>query len=522
MKKILFVVLILALTTVTAQAQFNLDSLFRVSVGGEAGYQRLKNLSSYHAEGEVNLNGMVGQFSQFFVPPTNFYMEINFGGFRLVQAYDGETAWQMDQNGHVSELHGYERISLLSNIYFESFSYLFPSRVEGTFAYRGHTYKNTIPCHEVVFYPLNEDTVTVYYYMPTGLSMFMSGKLDNISMLTRVDDFRDVDGVKLPFHSRAEAEGVNLFTEMKVASVRFDEPFNPDIFKMPTTGAADFRFPDGDSLVTIPFDYRQGHIYIKAQINGAISSWFILDSGASGNIFDRNAVAELNLPVTGQLPAKGIGGYDQVDLVKTDSVSIGSLTLYNQVAGTTDLTGIGKVGTDGLPFGGVLGYDFLSRFPLMIDYQQGIITVFNPDEFTPPAGGATVEFHLTTQVPTIKAELNSLPGDFIIDLGNPFGLILHDNFVRENDLLVRLDDIQEITGNYGGVGGAVAGKTAYAAVFKIGDILIRSLRVILPEGSSGLSGSEEIDGNIGNLVLENFKVLFDYARNRIILYESAL
>ena len=57
-------------------------------------------------------------------------------------------------------------------------------------------------------------------------------------------------------------------------------------------------------------------------------------------------------------------------------------------------------------------------------------------------------------------------------------------------------------------------------MFKIGDILIRSLRVILPEDSTGLSGSEEIDGNIGNLLLENFRVLFDYKRYRVIFYDA--
>jgi len=520
MKKIIFILFISLLSAAPTLAEFDLDSLFKVSVGGEEGYQRLKNLTSYHAEGEISLNGMVGRISQFFVPPNKYYMEINFGDFRLVQAYDGETAWQMDQNGFVSEMHGYEKINLLSNIYFESFSYMFPSRIEGSYQYRGHTYKNTVPCHEVVFYPLNEDTVTIYYYIPSGLSKFMSGRLDNVTMLTTVDDYRDVSGVKLPFYSRAEAESVNLYTEIKVDSVRFDEPFDTVIFSKPLSGETDFRFPGEDSLVTIPMDYRQGHIYIKASINGVMSAWFILDSGASGNILNESAVAELNLPVAGELPAKGIGGYDKVDLLKTDSISIGRLTLYNQVAGATDLSGIGKAGTDGLPFGGVLGYDFLSRFPVMINFQKSVITVFNPETFEPPEEGAVIDFHLIMQVPTIEAELNSNPGNFIIDLGNPFGLILHDNFVRANDLLEKLDDIKDIDRGYAGVGGAVGGKTAYAAVFKIGDIMIRSLRVILPEESDGLSGSEEIDGNIGNLLLENFRVLFDYSRNRVILYDT--
>jgi hypothetical protein len=123
-------------------------------------------------------------------------------------------------------------------------------------------------------------------------------------------------------------------------------------------------------------------------------------------------------------------------------------------------------------------------------------------------------------VPTVRGELNGIPGDFIVDLGNAFGLIIHQRFAQVNELEKKLDDIRDDLRAFGGIGGSLSGKTAFAATFKVGDILIQSLRVILPDSSAGLAGSQELAGNIGNLILENFNLLFDYKNSRLIFYDA--
>ncbi len=171
-------------------------------------------------------------------------------------------------------------------------------------------------------------------------------------------------------------------------------------------------------------------------------------------------------------------------------------------------------------FGGLLGYDFLARFPVLVNYRQKKLTVYNPDSFSPPNGGKEVDFYLTMQVPTVSGELNGITGDFIVDLGNSLGLIIHNRFMRDNNLLGTLDDIQDNNKLFGGIGGAVGGKNAYAATFKMGEIMFNSLRVILPDSSQGLAGSGKLAGNIGNMMLENFLVLFDYKNSRLIFYNA--
>jgi len=519
LKRRLFVfILLLAFTPARS---FNLDSLLIVSIGGQEAFETLRSVSTYYAEGEVNINGQRGRFFMYSALPDKMYLEVNLGAFSITQAYDGQVAWQRDHNGAVSRLAGYEERELMKQVYFQSYSYLFKDRIPGGKEYRGTTVIDDDVYHLVAVFPLYVDTVLLHYDVKSGLQRLMVSRLDNVETQTFSEDFRSVSGILMPFFSRAEASNASLFSEFFVETVSLNQPVELSLFSIPSESKKDYYFPEGVDWVMMPFDFSYGHIYLTAVINGKKKARFILDSGASANVFHQPTIGSLDLPSVGSLPAKGIGGFKQLDLVRTDSISIGGLTFYNQVAGATDLGRIGRAAADGTPFGGVLGYDFLSRFPIMIDYAGRALTVYNPDRFELPEGGEEVPFHLTMQVPTIEAELNGIHGSFLIDLGNAFGLILHDRFVQANGLEDKLDDVQDISGVLGGFGGQVAAKSAYAASFAFGGVRVQSLRVFLSGSAEGIAGSEELAGNIGNMFLEQFRLLIDYNNSRLIFYEGA-
>ncbi|MFH1374716.1 MAG: aspartyl protease family protein [bacterium] len=517
--RVMVVALVVMFAGVSAAA-FNLDSLLVVSVGGPAARDSLQRLTSLYTAGTVDINGLQGRFEQYFVPPDRFFVELNFTNFSLVQAYDGWTAWQQDHNGQISRLEGFEKRELLKNAYFESCSYLLPDRLPGSIKYLGQTTRDEQVYHEVAFYPLDRDTVVAYYDLDRGLRKLMFARLDNFNTVTTIDDYRSVAGILIPFYSRTIAEGADLTSELAVDSVAVNQPVDMTIFTMPSAGTVDYLFPEGIGHVRIPIQYQGGHIRLAATINGTKKARFILDSGASANLLHQPLTTELQLPIVGALPARGLGGISQIDLVRTDSISIGKLTLYNQVAGSIDLSLLNRPGTDREAFGGLLGYDFLSRFPVLVSYRDSMLTVFNPQQFAAPEGGVEIGFHLTMLVPTIRGELNGIPGDFLVDLGNTLGLIIHRDFAHKHQLDEKLDDVRDNPTTLSGIGGRLSGQTAYAAVFKMGDILLQSLRVILPDSSAGLSGSNELAGNIGNMVLENFDLLLDYRQARLILYRA--
>ncbi len=509
-------------TDCSAAGAVDLDSLLIKSVGGQPAYKTLRHFSTFHSSGKAFVNGTEGTFEQYFMAPDKYYQSIQLPGFGMIQGFDGTTAWQRDLNGRYTVMQGQERQEILQAVDFESYNYLFPDRRTGQIEFLGEkTLDDGVTYYEVAIIPFDNDTTFAYLDTATGRQTYMSNRSDQITTTIHGSDYRKIQSVLIPFDSKATTSQADFTLELIADTASFNGLVDSTIFQMPNTAVTDFHFPADKSQVTIKFDYRFGHIRVPAVINAKKKVWMILDSGASSNLFHTPAVESLHLPEVGTLPAMGVSGYDQVSLVRTDSIQIGALTLYNQVAGSLNLGSVARMFNENDEFGGLLGYDFLSRFPILINYQDSTLTVFNPETFEPPEGGVVVPFYLTMQVPTVEGELNGYKGDFIIDLGNAFGLILHRSYVDKYDLEHKLSDIQSASNLLGGVGGQVSGKSAFAATFKIGDILIQSLRVLLPDSSEGVSGSNVLAGNIGNLVLQNFSLLFDYPDSQLIFYKPA-
>ena len=517
MRNTLLVLLLLLFEANTSSA-FNLDSLLVNSIGGPEAVETLKNMRTSYARGTVDYGGQPGTFETYFMAPDHYRTDVVVNQVSWTRAYDGAIAWRIDLNGNVSILEGRERRDVLTEVYFESYSWLFPDRFPGHVEYKGEKRVHHKTYHLVSFYPLDEDSAKRYYDKSEGMNRISYSYSDNDKVVAENSDFRKVSGVLTPFQSVVMSDATPIRLSVKLDTVIYNEPIDPAIFLYPDSQKADYHFPELVDSVGVIFDYYGGHIYVPATVNGKKEAWFILDSGASGSVLTDDLADDLDLPSVGSIPTRGVGGFDKINLVRIDSFTVGNLLLLNQVCGDYDMSSVASVAPSGETFGGVLGFDFISRFPLLIDYRDSMITVYNPDNFTPSGGGVEIPFEFIGNVPLIKAELNGIPGNFIVDLGNSSGLIVHKEFADEHELLSRLDDVRKSAVLLGGVGGEVEGSTAMAKEFEFGTIRIDSLRVILPESSKGLTGSSELAGNIGNLVLERFRVLFDYEGHRLVFY----
>ncbi len=517
MRSILFLFTLLILHAGTSTA-LDLDSLLVNSIGGPEAVETLRNVRTAYARGTIDYGGQPGTFETFFVAPDRYRTNIKVNQVNWARAYDGTTAWRIDLNGNISILEGRERRDVMSEVYFESYSWLFPDRCPGHVEYHGEKRVRHKTYYLVAFYPFDQDSTKRYYDKIEGLNRISYSYSDNNKVVSENSDFRKISGVMVPFKSIATSDAMPIKFEVTLDTIIFNGPIDTTMFLYPDAKKTDYRFPETADSVGVMFDYYSGHIYIPATVNGKKEAWFILDSGASGSVLDDDLADDLDLPSVGTIPTRGIGGFDEANLVRVDSFSIGSLLLQNQVCGDFDMSGVASEAPSGDTFGGVLGFDFISRFPLLVDYRDSMITVYNPDQFTPPDGGMEVPFEFESNVPRIKAELNGIPGDFIVDLGNASGLIIHSEFAKEHDLLSKLEDVRKSAVWIGGVGGNVRSTTALARDFTFGDIRIDTLRVILPESSTGLTGSSELAGNIGNLVLQRYRVLFDYEHKRLIFY----
>ncbi len=504
----LFTLLIALSFGYQSTSAIDLDSLLFKSVGGEEGLKTVSTMISFRATGEVTMNGLKGRFVQIVVPPNKIYYELNFPQFSIKQGYDGEVGWQTDLNGRVSRISGFEEAELTKTLYTETYSHVVPGRLAGRAAYVKDSVIDGVAYPLVEFYPQNKDTLRVLYDAVTGERVMQLSKLDNITTIISFDETVVVQNVPIPFRQSSVAIGVPLVIDWVIDTAQFNVPVDGAIFVQP--GSSHMAFPEGVDSVQIPFTYENGHIYLTATINGKKRVRLILDSGASATIFNSEVVGAMELPVVGTMPARGVGGFVEVKLVKSDSVAIGEITLFDQIGGLMDLTGLNVARNDSLPFGGVVGYDFLSQFPTSIDPLREVVTVYDPEHFVAPQNGYAIPFDLTMQVPTVEASVNGISGRFLIDLGNAMGLILHGPFVEAN----KLDTLPRIEvgagRKIGGIGGDVESRMVRIGELRVGEFKLHEIPAVVSAGTSGISGSVVVDGNIGNGILRSYKVVFDY------------
>lgn len=126
---------------------------------------------------------------------------------------------------------------------------------------------------------------------------------------------------------------------------------------------------------TIEFRLRSNLILVDAVLDGETMP-FIVDTGASNTVIDKKVAArgvmEGIRDAVGS-EACGAGGNVEAAMTRVSSLAVGGAIVSDLGVARIDLSGINeKVGAE---IAGILGYDFLSRFRVTIDYREETLTL---------------------------------------------------------------------------------------------------------------------------------------------------
>ena len=106
-----------------------------------------------------------------------------------------------------------------------------------------------------------------------------------------------------------------------------------------------------------------------------------------------------------------------------------------------------------------------------------------------------------------------------VDVGSGSTLDLHTPFVKQHDLIARSP--RAITVTSGGFGGTFQSKLARMQSLEIGPHRVERPLIGLSTITTGALASEDYAGNLGNRLLDRFKVTLDYERRKIYLEPGA-
>jgi len=318
-------------------------------------------------------------------------------------------------------------------------------------------------------------------------------------------DYRRVQGVLLPFSIRrisGDQEQTIILTRLtllkKIEKEGFAIPFRKD-YAMPQSGSVNVPAEDG--------------ILFQAKINGQGPFELMLDTG-SPNLITAGFAKRLSLPLMrSSKKLSTSGGTVDLGTTQIESLAVGGLTLRDQPFLVVDSPWDASD-----PLVGVVGYEFLRRFVVKVDYENKLLTVYDGPAFRYQGNGIGVPLLLRGISFEVNGKVDDVDGRFVLDTGNEAGFALEGEFVQQSDFIRRLG------AHYHGYSGrGYAGPLPDAYYGRVRSLRLGEAEVhdVVAHLSTGETAGADFSGNIGQSILKQFNVTFDAMRGRLYLEKNS-
>lgn len=503
---------LLAVLLLAASARADENALLDRWIAAEGGRQRLESIAAIHRVDAIDEDGMPGVREEWTTSALQRRERLSHTRDEAITVYDGTHGWRRDWNGFVEDLAGSDFRAQSDLAMIHSFAALTgaagaPSVVD----------ENTLEFHakggSAVRFVLDRETA-----LPLRAEM---PSFDGTRTVT-FSDWRKVDGIAIAF-AETWTTGPNK-TTAHLQSIEFVPRDRVDLTR-PSPGAEDaFYLRRGVEVERIPFNFDNNHIMVLATVNGVGPIWFLVDTGANYSIINQSRVSEFHLTPYGELTTIG-GGSAAASGSYVDHVTyrLGEVELRDQHAAVLELRGLEKL--YGMQLGGLLGFDFLSRFVTDIDYVARTLTLHPRTFDTSRIEGARVPLVMQGEQPyfggSIVVRGETIPAWFILDVGAADTITFTTPFIAEHHLLERAGDAQRTVHKFSAPDVEAFNPTNIRGLMDaivIGGITLPHVLVNLSAATSGAYTSPAFSGNIGETLLSRFAhVILDYGRSVMIL-----
>jgi len=485
-----------------------------------SGGNRWDAVTSVRTEGTLAVGGLEGRFEAVQDLATgrsgNHY---TLGPIEGASGYDGQVAWSRDPGGEVAALDAPEaKRRAQTQAWLDARGYWYPQRMPARYA-PVETDELDGRRHEVVVAtPAGGDPVTLWFDARTHLLAQTAQKQGGDTATTRYEDWREVDGVKLPFRivtTQTDAAGRTEDrnrSEIGATRIVLNVPVSDADFAMPAmTASARIDAPAG--VTRVPFDLVNNHIYANGSVDGRPAR-FLVDTGGV-NLLTPAAAKKFGIEGQGKLAGRGVGEESvDVALAHAKEVRLGDAVLSRPVFYVMDLGRLPQV--EGHESDGLVGYEMFRRFAVTIDYAKRELVLAEKARFAPPAGAHVVPFELADRIPIVRGTLDGVPARISVDTGSRVSLTLHSPFVREHGLVEKYAAGPVAVVGWG-VGGPSRARVARFGTLTLGDLEVRGIAGDVFTGDKGAFASPDIDANLGAGVLRRFTVAFDYEAKKMYL-----
>ena len=286
-----------------------------------------------------------------------------------------------------------------------------------------------------------------------------------------------------------------------------------------------FSLRQGARKMSIPFERYNNLVVIPVTINDKITLRFILDSGVQSMILTEKGFADLlNLRYDRKINLSGPGVKDSINALVANFVDVKLPGLYNkkQTLLVLEEDYLNLRNNLGVEVFGIIGYDLFKRFVVEIDFDDNILTFYEPDFFVPKKNYRRIEMNIEGSKPYISVKIKHDTGKktnskLMVDTGASHAVLLEPN----TDLDINLPGKTLETSLGRGLGGEIDGKVGRTENLEIDRFGFDYVLASYPnEGAYNRDMEDGRNGTMGGEILTRFNPVFDYFTNTLYLRKS--
>ncbi len=516
-----------------ASAQPDAEAVIRRYLDATGGAPAFAAESTGYSHARVQAFGFEGAFSAWTARPMRRYALTELGPFKLREGVNGETAWRTDPTtGVVRVLADHDLDQALVGAWFELERWAEPGQGGGNVTLVGNE-RDSLDRYTVLEVmppdlshggrPLRPRRL--WFSAKTGLLSRMDGRDDQREVTTRLLDWRRA-GVRLrSFVSETGIVGMPA-NQLRATfdTVLVNIPVEGLAFSAPGEAASGVRWLEDPGRARLPFDYRARHVWLKAGVNGGPPEDFLFDTGASVTVLDSSWAAEHGIKTEGRMQAAGAGAAGGASFANLASLRVASATgdgieVENVKVATLDV----NPSFEPLLWrrmAGVIGYDVIGRFVVTIDYDDSVLVLHDPSTWKYEGREKPLPMVMNGTVPALIGSFDGTDeGLFRLDVGSSSTVDVHAPFAKAHRLRERMKKTQPVQGV--GFGGTFSSDIGRLSGMSLGPYEWDDPILSLSNATEGAFASEDYAGNIGNRVLERFRVTLDYQRRQVYLEPGA-
>jgi len=375
------------------------------------------NATALTLDGTLRFETLRGRFSEVVDPRSGrFVRRWDVEGLPESSGSDG-TAWVQDWSGTVHRLDApHARRVAATDAWFDRRGWCAPDALGATSTRAVRRSQGGRTFDVVQTLPRGGVPIEIWFDGVSGLPDRTIVRLNEVTRVVRLADWRDVDGTAVPFVRRFEYPEDGDVETLTTETIGSRHVAGAAEFSPPAT-RNDVRMARGARSTTVPIRIERHKILVDVMLNGHGPFPFVLDTG--GHFILTSATAR-TLGLTVLAPG----------FVRVHELRIGDAIVRDNLAHRTSYA-FARVERGPLPpKAGWLGIELFARFAAIIDPDARTLSLTPLREPAARYAGVRVPLAFDEDAPFVPCRIDGIPGDCMVDTGNAGNTIVEGHWAH--------------------------------------------------------------------------------------------